>query len=298
MEDMDVELKPGRYVVAVSGGVDSIALLHMLADLPNLRLTVAHFDHGIRDDSIEDRRLVQLSAKKYAIPFVYHRGELKPGVSEDVARKARYAFLHQVRQASGADAIITAHHQDDLLETAIMNILRGTGRRGLSSLKSTDVIKRPLLNMSKKELLRYAEREGLSWREDSTNSDDRYARNYIRRYILPRFAESDREALLSVTRHAAELNEEIERQTINYLHLQPAHDTLDRYSFIMLPHAVAREIMAEWLLQNTEAELSRKMLERLVATAKVGRNGSKADIDRVYWLEVSRTHLALRQRER
>jgi tRNA(Ile)-lysidine synthetase-like protein len=295
---MDIDLQPGTYVVAVSGGVDSMALLHMLAMRQGLRLTVAHYDHGIRKDSVEDRRLVQEMARAYGLPFVYHAGELGPGVSEDVARQARYDFLHRVRRASGAGAIITAHHQDDLLETVILNLLRGTGRRGLSSLKSTDVVRRPLLRISKNELLRYAEREGIRWREDSTNADESYARNYIRRRILPRFAEADREAFLQMAGRAAELNEVINEQVANYLHLQPAPDTLDRYEFTMLPHSVAREVMAEWLLLNAEAELSRKMLERLVIAAKTGKSGARADINKRYWLEIGRTHLALKPRER
>jgi tRNA(Ile)-lysidine synthetase-like protein len=296
--DMELDVKPGKYVVAVSGGVDSVVLLHLLEHFPDVRLIVAHFDHGIRDDSAEDRRLVQSLARERNLPFVYHQGLLKPGVSEDAARRVRYEFLHHVRKASGAEAVITAHHQDDLLETAIMNMLRGTGRRGLSSLRSTDIVRRPLLGVPKDKLLRYAEREGLKWREDSTNADERYTRNYIRKHVLPRFAESDREALLAITRRVAELNDEIDRQAANYLHLQPARTALDRRSFIMLPHAVAREIMAEWLLQNTNAEISKRMLERLVGASKVGRNGSKVDVDNTYWLEIGRTHLALKQRER
>jgi len=295
---MDIDLQPGRYVVAVSGGVDSVVLLHMLTKQPDLRLTVAHYDHGIRDDSVEDRRLVQELARVYDLPFIYHAGNLGSGTSEAVARQARYEFLHQVRTASGAGAVITAHHQDDLLETVILNLLRGTSRRGLSSLKSTDVVKRPLLHISKKELLRYAQREGLRWREDSTNADDRYLRNYVRHNVMPRFAITDREALLQVVRRAAELNEAIEQQMVNYLHVQPAHTALDRYSFVMLPHVVAREVMAEWLLQNTGVELSRTMLERLVMAAKTGRIGTRVDVDGQYWLEICRTILALKPRER
>jgi len=298
MYDMEIVVRPGRYVVAVSGGVDSVALLHLLQTIPDIHLTVAHFDHGVRTDSAEDRRLVQELSKVYGLPFVYHRKELGPNVSEDAARKARYAFLHHVRKASGAQAIITAHHGDDLLETIIMNMLRGTGRRGLSSLKSTDVIRRPLLHVSKKELLRYAEREGLRWREDSTNSDDRYVRNYIRKNIMPRFAEPDREALLAIARRVAELNRTIEEQVVNYLHMQPARTRLDRHSFIMLPHGVSREVMGEWLLRNAEAELSKDMLERLTAAAKLGRSGSRVDINGAYWLEIGKTYLALNERER
>jgi tRNA(Ile)-lysidine synthase len=298
---MEFELEPGRYVVAVSGGVDSVALLHLLAQkrktLP-FSFVVAHFDHGIRKDSAEDMQLVRDTAHDYGLPFVYRQGKLGTGVSEAVARQARYEFLHHARQASGAGAVITAHHQDDLLETVILNLLRGTGRRGLSSLKSTDVIKRPLLHMPKKELLRYAEREGLRWREDSTNSDERYLRNYVRRRILSRFAEADREALLAMAARAQDLNREIEAQAANYLHAQPARDVLDRYAFIMLPHAVAREIVAEWLSQRTGVELSRKLLERLVVSAKTGRVGTRVDINKNYWLEIGRTTLALRPRER
>lgn len=295
---MKVDLPAGRYVVAVSGGVDSVVLLHLLKDTPGVKITVAHFDHGIREDSTEDRRLVQALAKTYGLPFVYHRGELGPGASEAQARAARYAFLHQVRKTSRADAVITAHHQDDVLETIILNLLRGTGRRGLSSLKSTDVVKRPLLHIPKKELLRYANREGLRWREDSTNADEAYLRNYIRKNILPRFAERDREALFIIGQWAHKLNNEITEQVSNYLHLQPASNTLDRHSFIMLPHAVAREVMAEWLLQNTGTELSRKLLERLVTAAKTGKTGKKVDVDKAYWLEISGKTLALKPRER
>ena len=147
-------------------------------------------------------------------------------------------------------------------------------------------------------MLRYAEQEGLQWREDSTNADERYLRNYVRLKLLPRFADTDREALLAITGQTAELNGAIEQQLANYLHLQPARCVLDRQSFILLPHAVAKEVMAEWLLRNTDVELSKKLLERLVGAAKVGRNGSKADIDATYWLEIGRTQLALKPRER
>lgn len=295
---MDVELEPGRYVVAVSGGVDSIVLLHSLAKRLDLRLTVAHYDHGIRDDSRDDRQFVQGLAREYGLPFVYQRGSLGSGASEAVARDARYDFLHKAREAAGADAILTAHHQDDLLETAIINLLRGTGSRGLGSLRNRDEIRRPLLRIPKKELLRYAEGEGLGWREDSTNADDRYLRNYIRHHILPRFADSDRGLLLGMIDRAVELNTEIEQQVINYLHLQSTAHTLDREEFVLLPHIVAREVMAEWLLKDGSVELTKKMLERLVIAAKVGRVNTKADVDKEHWLKIGAKRLALTPHER
>jgi tRNA(Ile)-lysidine synthase len=295
---MNIDVPAGKYVVAVSGGVDSIALLHLLARQPGLQLTVAHYDHGIRPDSLIDRKLVQLTAKQYGLPFVYHTGKLGSRASEAFARQKRYEFLHQVRRASGAAAIITAHHQDDLLETAILNLLRGTGRRGLSSLKSTDVVKRPLLHVPKQELLRYAAEQGLVWREDSTNADDRYLRNYIRHRLLPRFAEADREALLAILQKAHAHNAVLSAELAAYLHMQPQTHSLDRHQFILLPHAVAREVLAEWLLLRGDVALSRPLLERLVVAAKTGRSGSRADVDKRYWLKIDRDVLALVPRER
>ena len=86
---MNIALEPGKYVVAVSGGVDSVTLLHLLRSDPKLKLIVAHFDHGIRPESVEDRRFVAELAKQYSLPFVYATGNLGPEASEAAARKAR-----------------------------------------------------------------------------------------------------------------------------------------------------------------------------------------------------------------
>jgi tRNA(Ile)-lysidine synthase len=104
-----ISIAPGHYVVAVSGGVDSVALLHMLQDMPDVKLTVAHYDHGIRPDSHLDRINVANLAKKYGLPFVYNEGNLGPDASEELARLARYNFLRQTQNELGANAVITAH---------------------------------------------------------------------------------------------------------------------------------------------------------------------------------------------
>ena len=146
---MKLELEPGVYVVAVSGGVDSMVLLDLLRRQKDLKLVVAHLDHGIRSDSDLDRQLVQQVASKHGLAFVYNTAQLGPGASEALARKARYNFLRRVQLATNATAIVTAHHQDDLIETAILNLLRGTGRKGLSSLGDDKHLRRPLLHVSK-----------------------------------------------------------------------------------------------------------------------------------------------------
>lgn len=158
--------KPGKYVVAVSGGVDSMALLDLLQAHGDYELVVAHLDHGIRSDSGEDRQLVEQAAEAVGLPFFYKEAKLGAGTSEAAARKVRYAFLNKIKTKQGAAAIITAHHQNDVLETAIINIIRGTGRKGLTSLGSNEIV-RPLLNVSKAALIQYAKKHNLQWREDS-----------------------------------------------------------------------------------------------------------------------------------
>src|SRR5882672_395858 len=185
---MKLTVAPGKYVVAVSGGVDSMVLLDLVSQLPVLSLVVAHFDHGVRPDSIEDRQLVEQTAKTYGLPFVYDTAALGPSASEDAARRARYAFLHKVRTEQGAQGIILAHHQGDVVETMLLNLIRGTARRGLSSLQSTSELVRPLLNNTKSELQQYAEQQGVAWREDSTNTDPKYLRNYLRQHIIPKLS--------------------------------------------------------------------------------------------------------------
>ncbi len=294
---MKVNLDKGRYVVAVSGGVDSVVLLDLLKDLPGVQLTVAHFDHGIRADSLQDRVLVQKLALQYDIPFAYDSAALGPDASEDVARRARYEFLHKVRVAAKAKAIITAHHQDDMLETAVINLLRGTGSRGLSSLKSRDRVVRPLLEYTKTQIKSYATEHGLKWREDSTNLDQKYLRNYVRIKILCRFTPEQRQTFLDHVLKAGQLNSKLETAMANQLHIQPAVHMLDRHWFIGLPHNVAREVLATWLRERG-VNYDKKTLERLVTAAKTYEPGKKADVNMGYFIEVGQDFLALSSLDR
>lgn len=289
---MNINLPAGRYVVAVSGGVDSMVLLDLLVKQPGVQLTVAHFEHGIRDDSDQDRVLVQNVAAQHGLPFVYNRGNLGVGTSEARARSARYKFLHTVRLAAGAQAIITAHHQDDMLETAIINMLRGTGRRGLSSLKSQDRMVRPLLLYDKQQIQKYATEHHLQWHEDSTNQDERYLRNYVRKKILNKFSDDQRQQLLVHLNTAQQLNQDLETLLANQLHIQPASHKLDRRWFISLPHEVAKEVMASWLRERG-VSFDRKTLERLLMAAKTYQPQKRTDIAQGYYMLVQSDYLAL-----
>ncbi len=291
--------QPVQYIVAVSGGVDSVVLLDVLArqlGLPTGSMVVAHFDHGIREDSASDRRFVKELAGKYGLVFEYDEGKLGANVSEAKAREARYAFLRRVKQAHGARRLVTAHHQDDMLETALINIMRGTGRRGLSSLQSTDEIFRPLLATPKARLLEYAREHDLQWREDSTNGDRRYLRNYIRHDILAKTDEAVRKQLLQLVDKAHHHNEAIEQLLADLPQLRQATAELNRPWYIMLPHDVAREVMAGWLRSHGVHSFDSKLLERLTVAAKSLAPGKQIDVNGQMVLAVSRDKITLIER--
>lgn len=288
---MNISVQPGTYVVAVSGGVDSMALLDILRRQPNLRLIVAHFDHGIRHDSHIDRKHVQSVARNLGLPFVYHEGKLGPDASEETARKARYEFMHAVKNASNAQGIITAHHHDDVLETAVMNVLRGTGRKGLSSLRSGQLIYRPLLHVPKSDIKKYAQDQGLVWREDSTNDDTKYLRNHIRHHVLARLNTTQKAQLADIVRGIARTNTELDTQIMHYLHVQPGIRELDRKSFIRLPHPVAKEVIAAWLRRQGVADFDKRLIDRVVIHGKTLSPGKRIDVVKNNRIKVTKKHL-------
>ena len=290
---MEFSLAPGRYVVAVSGGVDSMALLHMLARRPDLELVVAHFNHGIRPDAGEDEALVAQAAGDYGLLFVTAKGQLGPGASESLAREARYEFLRQVKRQQLADAIVTAHHQDDLLETIVLNLLRGTRRKGLTPFQNQPDIVRPLTGLTKADLKNYAQQNGLVWREDSTNQNLNYRRNYIRHQILPRLTADQRRQLLQLNQQTVAVNKEIDELLSGWISPQ-----LDRRAFIALPHDISREVMAAWLRQNSVTDFTAAMIERLVAAAKTYQPGQQMPVQDGWHLLVGKADLALERPER
>ncbi|MFZ1249426.1 MAG: tRNA lysidine(34) synthetase TilS [Candidatus Saccharimonadales bacterium] len=298
---MQIEVAAGRYVVAVSGGVDSVVLLHALVQKyfksqtnpkskiqnanvqhapSNVQLTVAHFDHGIRPDSKADALFVEQLAKKHDLPFESERVELGEGASEAAARTARYEFLKRVQKQYKAQAIITAHHQDDVLETIIINWLRGTKSRGLSSLKDTAEIKRPLLGWSKQQIRKYARLHNVEWREDSTNQDETYLRNYVRHRIMPKLGDVQRTKLLAHSQQALLLNHAIQGGVSECIVRYSTADSISRPQYQALPVEVSREFLAEWLRLYTSATITTKTLYRLDGAIRNGRNNSLVDIAR------------------
>lgn len=265
-----ISLPAGTYIVAVSGGVDSVVLLDMLAHIADVQLVVAHFDHGIRQESADDALFVAELAKKYNVPFESERAELGPDVSEAIARQHRYAFLRKVAKKYTATALITAHHQDDVIETSMINIIRGTGRSGLSSLSSTNEIIRPLLQIPKAELISYANEHDLKWREDSTNNDTKYLRNKIRHKVVAEMTPQQRSEWLRVLEGIKNTNQKLdgEIQALLRRGLHKDNLVLSRAWFTMLPHAVSKEVIRVLLLRAGVKDIDRKTIERVTVQIK------------------------------
>ncbi len=181
---------PGeRIVVAVSGGADSTALLHLLRfapGLPALDLVAAHFDHRMRSDSASDVAWLRGLTLAWGIEF--RSGEASVALTgEEEARDARYAFLETVATQAGACKIATGHHEDDQAETVLFRIARGTGLAGLSGIPETREpgIVRPMLPFRRAEIETFLASHRLVTRHDESNLDPRFARNVLRHQIIP-----------------------------------------------------------------------------------------------------------------
>lgn len=205
-----------RVLVAISGGLDSVSLLHLLrfGRGMGVELCAAHFDHAMRAGSEEDLLWVRGLCRAWDVPLRTGVAETPPR-GEAAARDARYAFLQQVAAQLGAELIATAHHADDQAETVLFRVLRGTGLHGLAGIPARrGSIVRPLLPFRRAELAEYARVVGLHHREDPTNVRLTYARNRIRHVLLPaleRVHPGVAALLASVASDAAEVNVRVRR---------------------------------------------------------------------------------------
>jgi tRNA(Ile)-lysidine synthase len=191
----------GPVVIGVSGGVDSMVLLHLLHDLlsDQHRLIAVHVNYGLREGAEADEALVRAACRALRPPVDLHvfdvdMRDVPAGTSlQEAARDVRYQRFHEVAQTHGASAVCVAHHRNDQTETVLLRLFRGAGptalagmpwRRPLRSSSTVDLV-RPLLGTSREEVHAYAERCGIPWREDPTNTRGPYARTTLRTDILP-----------------------------------------------------------------------------------------------------------------
>ena len=212
-----------RVLVAVSGGLDSMVLLHVLqrlAPTKRWRLTVAHLNHQLRGRSSDaDQKLVERVARRMNLPIIAERADIgamaaqAKGSIEMVARRVRHAFLARVARAQRGQTIALAHHADDQVELFFLRLLRGAGADGLSGMEPIAVspvdpnvkLVRPLLSVTRAEIEEFARRERIPFREDASNRSTDHLRNRIRHELLPLLERNFQPAIRAVILRTMEL---------------------------------------------------------------------------------------------
>lgn len=249
-------------LIGVSGGRDSVALLHALAALGFTDLVVCHLDHGLRAESAADAKFVRKLARELKLSCVIEREDVaaraKRGKQslETAAREARYEFFARVAVKRGCARLFLAHHADDQVETLLFNLLRGSGAAGLGGMSATTsrtvdgitlTIHRPLLGVWREEIDAYIAAHQFDFREDASNADPRHTRNRLRHELLPAIERAfGRDVRRALWRTAEILR--AESAVLDALLPATARDaTLDVASLRALPLALRRRLLHAWL---------------------------------------------------
>jgi tRNA(Ile)-lysidine synthase len=260
--------RKSRLLVAVSGGVDSMVLLHALHRLASAHawsLTVAHLNHRLRGQSSDaDERLVKSAARRLKLPVIAQRADVRALAKsgnhsiEMAARHVRHAFLAAAAKENRIETIVTAHHADDQVELFFLRLLRGAGADGLSGMEplsaspaDPDVrIARPLLGVTRAEIQEYARAERIAWREDASNDSLNHLRNRVRHKLVPLLKRDFQPALREVILRTIELLEP-EADFSAAAALRWLHDR--DQSFEKLHKAVQRRVLQIQLIQQSLA---------------------------------------------
>jgi tRNA(Ile)-lysidine synthase len=249
--------------VAVSGGADSVCLLHVLRELAprwNVRLTVLHLDHKLRgEESRQDAAFVHDLAATLDLPFELQETDVaalcrETGDNlEQAARAVRLAFFHRLIAAGTVDRIATGHTRSDQAETVLFRFLRGSGTAGLAGIRpvTDEGMVRPLLEIDRLEVERYLTERGIAWRNDSTNGSTALARNRIRHQLLPQLTRDWNPAIAETLAHTADWaraeeaywETELSRLAPSYLVFEPPAVLIQVDPLAGLPLAVARRLI-------------------------------------------------------
>ena len=210
-----------HLVIAISGGMDSVVLTHVLLNILdqfNYQLTLAHVNHGLRENADGDMKFVQHLSQKWNLPCEIIRLDPQTKNSnesvESWARKHRYEALEKIRMKTRGDFILTAHHKTDQAETILMRLAQGSGGKGLRGIHpKVGLVRRPLLFFTKQELVDYAQQHTLTFVEDETNSDISIPRNFIRHNILAPWVRQNNHVEKGIIRTSSHITELVDATT-------------------------------------------------------------------------------------
>ncbi len=283
-----------RIMVGVSGGADSVSLVHLLYALRHelaLQVTVAHYDHALRPGSSSDCSFVRKISASLGLNCVWERNAVrKPaGMSvEDFARQRRFDFFTRMARAHSVDAVALAHTKDDLAETVLMRILRGTGLAGLRAMLPRRVINgtvflRPMLEMTRAQVEAFLVEEGLAHREDPTNAGDDFLRNRVRHRLIPyiarEFTPSVIDKLAELALNAASdyafLEEELMKVLPQVVRIRAGKVMIARASWSAFSAAMRRMILREGMARLTGTPAGALACRHVDALERAGLEGAR-----------------------
>ncbi|MEN6337053.1 MAG: tRNA lysidine(34) synthetase TilS [Phycisphaerales bacterium] len=314
----------GGILVAVSGGADSIALLHVLRTLQtqgrlSSTLVCGHVNHQLRGEAGDaDERFVVEQAKAMALPAVTRTVDVRSHAQthrlsiETAARQLRLAALEQIARERGCSWIATGHQKNDNAETIIHRLLRGTGFRGLAGIRpirriAEDLsLARPLLCATRDEILRYLDEHNLSWREDLTNVDTAYARNYIRHRLLPSLRQESRTSLVEdlslLGESAGRLHDRVHREAkqawAKTVETGSDEVRIEASRLFSLPEPVAIELIRQMLvhLGCGERDLTERHYRAVLQLAREGAAGQGLSLPGGFEARCDRRQITFRRR--
>lgn len=277
----------GVMLCAVSGGRDSMALLHFLKTVSlqeGFALHAAHYNHHLRPTAGRDENLVRQYCRQRGIPLTCGGGDVaawarEQGASlEDAARTLRYRFLEKTADAVGAERIATAHHVQDNAETVLLHLLRGSGLRGLGGIPPVrGRIVRPFLETDRRDIDAYVARQGIPYAEDETNADTAYTRNRLRREILPLLEKASPGCTGRIAAAAGLLREEEAHLTAECEALMPPPETTEEAALSLPAALLARQdaAMARRLVRETARRLGGELTaQQTQAVLALGSGGA------------------------
>jgi tRNA(Ile)-lysidine synthase len=295
--------KNGKYLLALSGGPDSMALFDLIFGL-GFSFEVIHIDHGWRAESKQEANILSDVCKTHSIPFHFHsisKSDYGEGNLEDLSRKKRYEIFKKTYDAKGFDAILLAHHADDQVETILKRVFEGSYLTHLSGIREDSMyegmrVLRPLLFHYKSEIYNYLSDAKINFFEDATNIDPKFLRARMRLEMIPYleelFGKGIRDNILLLGRRVGECMHYVQKQVdnkITYLHSGPFGH------FLSIDH-LREELEAETLLrkvfQKEKIDVSRGEVEKLISLIR-GKPEAKKIIKGDWHFIVEREHLFL-----
>lgn len=258
-----------KYVIAYSGGVDSQVLLHSFSQVVPDKVIAFHVNHGISSNAQEWENFCQSNANLFGVDFKVAHFSLKGESNlEDKARIARYGAFSEILTSNMT--LVTGHHIDDQVETFFLNLMRGAGLDGLSSMPEIKKFgngfhSRPFLQISKEDLKNYAKENNLSWVEDESNNDSVYDRNFIRNEVMPLIKTRWKNASTSITNsveHIQNAKQYIEEK-IQKIEINIENDSIDIEQLQSLENYEQNEVVRKWVYFNLGKSASQNMLKSI-----------------------------------